>query len=176
MTVVYACRVKARESSVSSPHLRKLHSLYARALLAYAVKSEWGLDVSVYEEGRSEAGKPCLLGAPFHFNLSHSRNYAVCALSDMPVGVDIEHIRRIDPRVQRRLLGQTFSTPFEQVAAWTRYESYGKMVGCGIPYPTGSEISCYYRLYTSLADYLVSVCSPIDSFGETIRFCEIDLT
>jgi 4'-phosphopantetheinyl transferase len=35
-------------------------------------------------------GKPMLENQTIHFNLSHSGGYVVCAVSDSPIGVDIE--------------------------------------------------------------------------------------
>ena len=40
-------------------------------------------------------GKPYLPGRGVFFNLSHSGSYAVCAVSDREIGVDIEHPRRM---------------------------------------------------------------------------------
>ena len=45
-------------------------------------------------------GKPVLANEPdVHFNLSHSGNLAVCAVSDHPVGVDVELLQDMDPGV-----------------------------------------------------------------------------
>lgn len=41
-------------------------------------------------------GKPYIKARPdVHFNISHSHNSVVCIFSDSPVGIDIEHCRRI---------------------------------------------------------------------------------
>jgi 4'-phosphopantetheinyl transferase len=45
----------------------------------------------------NEFGKTFLQGYPdFHFNISHSGNWAVCVISAKEVGVDIEKIKPID--------------------------------------------------------------------------------
>ena len=65
----------------------------AYELLARVVKLVWGMD-SLPEIVRAEGGKPYFGDCPQrHFNLSHSGEFALCALSDAPVGVDIEVVR-----------------------------------------------------------------------------------
>ena len=160
MTIVYVHKVDSRESKGALA--RRLHSHYARKLLAYAAKMEYGVDIACYPEKRSHMGKPYLEGAPFHFNLSHSGDYVVCALSDCEVGVDIEKIVPISLKVMRRFFGRSILSPKEQMRLWTRYESYGKMAGIGIPYPAGSEKPCFYREFDDIDRYYLTVCSPKD--------------
>ena len=65
----------------------------ARELLTRAVQKAWGLD-ALPEVTRLPGGKPVFADHPnFYFNLSHSGTLALCALSDCPVGADIEVIR-----------------------------------------------------------------------------------
>lgn len=52
---------------------------------------------------RSEAGKPYVSGNPCYFSLSHSGELVVCAVSDKPVGVDVERIRTIDQAVATKI-------------------------------------------------------------------------
>jgi 4'-phosphopantetheinyl transferase len=40
-------------------------------------------------------GKPTLADSPLHFNVAHSGDWAVIAISDHPVGVDLEWIREV---------------------------------------------------------------------------------
>ena len=170
MTVVYVKRVPAEVKSLRLK--RKNHSQAARELLAFALDVEYGLKLSELTEKREEKGKPYLEGVSVHYNLSHSGDYAVCALSDRRVGVDVEKITPISVKVMRRFFGKTVFSPREQMRLWTRYESYGKMMGHGIPYPVGSEIDCYYREYTSLEHYFITVCSESDEFADELILAE----
>jgi 4'-phosphopantetheinyl transferase len=84
-------------------------------------------------------GKPTLPGATFHFNLSHSGQGAILAVSrDYEVGVDLEWVR---PRDSFRDLAQRYFTPVEVdaitdlrafYAIWTRKEAFLKALGLGL--------------------------------------------
>ncbi|MBR2986805.1 MAG: hypothetical protein IKC63_02170 [Clostridia bacterium] len=173
MTVVYAKRLNLPQSLILRPS-RAFLSHAARQLLRYAAKMEYGVDIENYVEKRTPSGKPYLDGAPFCFNLSHSGDYAVCALSQTAVGVDIEKIVPISLKVIRRFFGLSVLSPVEQMRLWTRYESYGKMAGCGIPYPKGSEKPCFYKEYRAIDRYMITVASEIDSFCDHIILVDDD--
>lgn len=65
----------------------------ARPLLERAAALCWGWDV-LPPVGRSPRGKPFFPGREdCFFSLSHSGGIALCALSDGPVGVDVELVR-----------------------------------------------------------------------------------
>ena len=72
----------------------------------------------VYEV--SELGKPTFVEhADLHFSLAHSAGMAVGALSDAPIGVDVEN-----------LVG--FPYDIAEPYNWTEMESVGKLIGCGV--------------------------------------------
>ncbi len=92
-------------------------------------------------------GKPKIEGYPLQFNLSHSHDRAVYAISGAtPVGIDIE---RIQPIAAAELVDRFFSTteraifhklpPSMQQAAffhaWTQKEAYLKAYGTGLSTP-----------------------------------------
>ena len=69
------------------------HRDQARQLLAWSVRRHWGL-APLPELTLWERGKPYFSHLPRRqFNLSHSGTLALCALSDRPVGVDIQVVR-----------------------------------------------------------------------------------
>lgn len=87
-------------------------------------------------------GKPQVTNAEgVHFNLSHTGKFAVCAVSDVPVGVDVEEIASSAGMIG---IANKFFTVFERSAIalspspeeafcrlWTLRESYVKMLGTG---------------------------------------------
>jgi 4'-phosphopantetheinyl transferase len=94
-------------------------------------------------------GKPALADAdsPLFFNLSHSREVALVAVTDRDeIGVDVEHVRDM---ASRDALAERFFHPNEVAAlralspelradgffnAWTRKEAFLKATGKGISY------------------------------------------
>ena len=108
-----------------------------------------------------EKGKPYLRDYPFYFNLSHSGDYVICAVSDREVGADIQRCSMEKGERLERIARRFFSP--EELAAlaccreqaeraqlfyrlWTRKEAYGKLTGRGIGaaldknfLPSGSE-------------------------------------
>lgn len=115
----------------------------ASALLARGAVEAWGLH-KLPAVVKLAAGKPVFRGEPeLHFNLSHSGSFALCALSDHPVGVDIEALR---PR--REGLAESILSPEELtwyhtqgsttqalLTLWTRKEALCKYRGTGLTFP-----------------------------------------
>jgi len=166
MTTVYVTKLSWK-SEIEQRFPRKVYSEAARRLLREAVKLEYALDISAYDEKKRENGKPYLEGAPFCFNLSHSGEYVACALSECEVGVDIEKVRHVSEGVMRRFVGKCTESDEENTRLWTRYEAIGKFLGTGIPY---GEISDAYFIkeYFNLDGYALTVCAEKDEFAERI--------
>ncbi len=90
-------------------------------------------------------GKPHLKGYPdIHFNISHSRQTAVCAVSSDVIGADVEEIREYFPPVLRKVFTEEERTFFERMSVsedaaqewffrfWTLKESRIKFAGMGL--------------------------------------------
>ena len=116
----------------------------ARQLLAWSVRRHWGL-APLPELTLWERGKPYFSHLPRRqFNLSHSGTLALCALSDRPVGVDIQVVRpawrdslmdRSCTPGERAWLRSRQDRPEEFAALWAAKECLGKQSGGGLPYP-----------------------------------------
>lgn len=91
---------------------------------------------------RGEFGKPFLEGDPVHFNLSDTKDAVLVALSQDPIGADIETMNR---RTDHRRVADHFFTPPEVASIaeapdgkrrflqlWTRKEAVLKACGVGI--------------------------------------------
>ncbi len=94
------------------------------------------------ELAKTVLGKPYLKDWPrIQFNLSHSGAYGVCAVSDAPVGVDVEMIRPLRQDVAKRFFTKveqgylSAQPPEEFFRLWTRKESFTKAVGKGLTLP-----------------------------------------
>ena len=100
-----------------------------------------GLDPNL-TVARLPGGKPFLPDAPdFHVNLSHSGSWAVCAVSHVPLGVDIQLARPVRPAVAERFPPPERAwlaslPPTERERAffdlWVLKESYWKATGLGL--------------------------------------------
>ncbi len=124
-------------------------------------------------------GKPYLQGDPFYFNLSHSGNYVICAVSTREIGADIQ---QHGAGGMERLAQRFFSA--DEVSAlqacgeerealfyrlWTRKEAYGKLTGRGIAgalevnlLPGTEEIpegrKLVWREYGEIKGYSMAIC------------------
>ena len=120
------------------------HRAQAQALLERAVQLHWGLE-PLPDQARGERGKPYFSQMPrYQFNLSHSSPFALCALSERPVGVDIQVVRptwsaklvdRTCTPEERAWLAGLGDRPEDFAALWACKESIGKESGYGLPYP-----------------------------------------
>lgn len=156
MTVVYGGVCPAGEEKA-----------LAWRLLALAAEREYGLTPLPRVE-RLPGGKPWFPDDPgLHFNLSHSRGAAVCALSRRPVGVDVE-LRRQPPR---RLSAGMEPAAFWRL--WTGREATVKREGRGLAAllsaPTPDPL-CRWR-EDLLPGYTAAVCP---SREEEIRWIRVE--
>lgn len=124
----------------------RLQSLGAELLLRYGLKRA-GLSPmpGIFETGRY--GKPYLPGNELFFNLSHSADWVLCAVSESEIGCDIERIRDIPLRAARRFAEEEYgdirnSGEEEKLVKffryWTLKESFLKATGRGMSLPLGS--------------------------------------
>ena len=101
-----------------------------------------------------EMGKPYLKNVPLYFNLSHSGDFVLCAVSRQEIGADIQLIGRSEVM---RTAGRFFSDgelatlqacPGEAERTelfyrlWTKKEAYGKLTGRGIAEVISENMLC----------------------------------
>ena len=101
-------------------------ALFAYGLLALVLERHFGQNPQ--EIVYTDTGRPHLPGFPLHLSLSHAKTHALCAVSDMPVGCDIETHRPISAHTIRRVLADT-EEEADFFAYWTLKESYFKLKG-----------------------------------------------
>ena len=159
-------------------------SLGAGLLAAYALRQAGASDLTTV---LLENGKPVLRAHPeIHFNLSHSGSLAVCAVSDCPVGVDVETIRVCRQRVAERCfqpkeLAWLDSAPDRDLAfvrLWTRKESFLKRTGEGLSVslrsfsvlPDDESAAGIAWAERQVTQHWISVCT---ADGQTVSFRQI---
>ena len=121
------------------------------------------------------SGKPSLEGRPdIHFSLSHCRLAVACAVSDHPVGIDIETLDQYDEEVTRHVMNdsevyQILNSPHPAIAftrLWTMKESYYKLTGndAAGDIPHLLDHAPHYRFNTVITPrFVYTVCSPSQS-------------
>lgn len=153
---------------------KRLQSLGAGLLLKRVFHRH---GVSLDTLGVEVTGKPIADG--ICFNLSHSANCVICAVSESHVGCDIEQIKEAPRQVGERAFSQKENECLRQFSGdsynrefyrlWTRKESFLKMKGSGIRVPlrTLEMTNCYFKEY-EIPGYQVTVCAEENEFAEII--------
>lgn len=109
---------------------RRREPLCAYALLLEILERRLGWRTFPAME-TAAAGKPFFLGFPqVHFSLSHTAGLVAAAVDDCPLGIDVEKLGPVPPRLGRRLTGWTTEEDFFRL--WVRREARAKRTGRGI--------------------------------------------
>lgn len=106
-------------------------------ILADVLKNDYKIE-ECPEILRDEFGKPYLKDCELHFNVSHSGEYLVIAISEKPVGIDIQEPKNIRDGMYRKvvqpeecvLIGEDRQEDFLRL--WTLKESFVKAEGKGL--------------------------------------------
>jgi 4'-phosphopantetheinyl transferase len=115
--------------------------LIGEILAKAAIKKNFGIDIAKQNFTYTEYGKPYLLNyTDVHFNISHSGEYVACAVSNKPVGVDIQKIGEYNPGITERICNEIELEQIEKSSdkaseftkLWTKKEAILKMYGTGI--------------------------------------------
>lgn len=169
--------------SANSPGI--LQAAFAYSLLAYGVFDHFHtapLPAISFEQG----GKPYFSEIfDMHFSISHTKTHVLCALDSAPIGVDVETMRAIDPKIYRRVLADD-ENPRNFFSYWSLKESLIKLLGKK-PAPFAAirfriynnmatscmdGINC--ALYTDIPGCAAAVCSYSPIEARSIEFVPLD--
>lgn len=174
-------------------------SVGAGTLLRFALANE---GIYNFETEYRENGKPYIKGTNgLYFNVSHSHEVVMCAVSGCEVGCDVEKIRKCEPSMAKRFFSdseyrQIMKCETEKDRAdafcriWTLKESFIKATGFGMKLKLDSfsiDISdeipkvfhavnskeYFFREFNFDDDYRYAVCSESPCFGDAC-FVELD--
>ncbi len=141
-------------------------------------------------------GKPEADG--MFFNLSHSGEWAVCAISNASVGCDVEEIAQVREGIAERFFTEKevqylncfdgAQKQHEFFRLWTLKESYMKMTGEGMSLGLnrfefdlegqpkvrrdGKVCGCYIKEY-ELPGYKLAVCAEDERFVQAVQYVDI---
>ena len=128
----------------------------------------------------NEYGKPSLADESWHFSLSHSGDYVILAVSDTPVGADIEGTTKGTIKIARKAFPKKWVLELEKLDSvsspdfqkefsryWTLYEASVKLMGCGFAKKVSDEdiLQIASMAYTTEQDhYIISIVAnqPFD--------------
>ncbi len=135
-----------------------------------------------------EKGKPSA-NVPFHFNVSHSTDWVLCAIADTPIGVDIEQIKPFRAGLVARYFTEAEAdyvwggspmpdgsvtdpdTCARFYRVWTAKEAYVKMTGTGIS--TDLSAVCYDPIAQTVCG--IKLITPNAPEGYVISILKSDL-
>jgi 4'-phosphopantetheinyl transferase len=180
-----------------------LRALLGDLLVRHLISQQTGLPNWRLQFGRNEYGKPFLLNdVSIAYNISHSGEWVVGALATAAVGVDVEKVAPVAPRLAQRIF-----TPEEYQALitkngperrqyfyslWTLKESLIKAVGKGLAIALDSftirigrdgqitvdpEPECgryFFKQYDWGKAYRLAVCAATNAFGDTVKIITLD--
>ncbi len=155
-------------------------------ILADVLKRDYKIE-EMPEILRDDMGKPYFKDFPLHFNVSHSGEYLAIAVSDSPIGVDIQEPKNIKDGMYRKvvqpeeaeLINEDRQNDFLRL--WTLKESFVKAEGRGLrislkDYYFKKENGRYFVNYngqkmpwafnieeTLIEGYFISVCGMEES-------------
>jgi len=148
-------------------------------------------------------GKPVFPeSGDLHFNISHSGQWAVCALASVPVGVDVERLRKVNAGLAERFFSpeevatlRDFPADMQAekfIQLWTLKESFLKAIGRGLTrnlnsfsirrqqgemFSISGDDSAHefnLRLYNLAADHMLAACAATSDFNERVEIITVD--
>ena len=135
----YAMADEARRKKADSCRNEedRLCSIAGDYLARLAISEHCGVPMESIRFARTEDGKPYALDLDVHFNISHSGSLAVCAVSDKPVGIDVQIMRPLKANLTRKVctpdecayVGEDLERFYR---VWCSKEAYFKWLGTGI--------------------------------------------
>lgn len=155
-------------TSIKSPK-RMCDYVMGRYALKKACEYE-GISIDDEKIIKDEKGKPYFKSKKKHFNISHSNNICAVALSEEPIGVDVQNVRDFDERFvekhfsenEKKIIKNTKSKYFKNMRCtefWTCKESLLKCVGVGLSVDLSkidvSKVNCLFQNVQYLVEAFV---------------------
>jgi len=150
--------------------LKQKASAMAYLLLRIALFKDFGIDEAVIFKF-ADNGKPLLNDfSHLYFNLSHSKDAAACAVSEVEVGVDVQIIKPITDKLAKRVLTPHEYASFKEspdpedyfFRIWVIKESFIKKTGHGLAAELRAIEADEIKNITIFKnkDYYYSLCGP----------------
>ena len=116
-----------------------------------------GKDYSKYYNVRKdENGKPYLVDSNKYISISHTDKFTLVITSNTPIGIDVERIRTIDPKL-KKLLNISTNNKYLFFKEWTRREAYIKKENLKLKDIINLKTKGRFRTIF-LYPYVISIC------------------
>ncbi|MCL1936225.1 MAG: 4'-phosphopantetheinyl transferase superfamily protein [Defluviitaleaceae bacterium] len=165
-------------------------TLYGDLMIRYLVCKNFNILNKHIKYRYNEFGKPYILNCSkndsiFEFNISHSGQWVVCAISKFEVGIDIEKIVPIDLNVALDFFSKSEYTKLMSVSEniklnyfysiWTLKESYIKFLGKGLSVLLDSFSVCVEKDFVIdfYKEYKLAIYTENDEFPKKIEILKI---
>lgn len=140
----------------------------AYQLLKHGLREAYGISENPIFE-YNEHGKPSIVGHPdIFFNFGHCKEAVVCAVSDQPIGVDVESFREYKEGLVHYTMNDEEVYEIESaeqpemafIRLWTMKEATMKLIGTGISNDMKTVIDTQRYQYTTVEKdrYVYTVC------------------
>ena len=176
-----------------------LRMLMGERLIRDIVTRELGIEGAAVRIETNSYGKPFLVGYPsFHFNVSHSGQWVVCAVGDRPVGIDVERMGEVDHQTaayffsveeQRDLSAKPAANQRSRFYhLWTLKESFLKCTGKGFSIDPVSftikieddvvhlrtssgaiDVRYFFKIFDLDRGYALAGCSEGEDFTDDVK-------
>ena len=140
----------------------------AYQLLKQGLRDEYGItDNPIFEY--NEHGKPSIVGHPeIYFNFSHCKEAVACAISNNPIGIDVESIRELKDSLVNYTMNSDEISEINSsddpasafIRLWTMKEATMKLTGTGISNDMKAVVDTTKYKYTTVdrQRYIYTVC------------------
>lgn len=171
--------------------------LIGDVLIRTVIRNKFGIQDLDITFASDRYGKPYTPGIPsFHFNISHSGHWVVCAVDCSPLGIDIEQVTPISFEIAHRFFTKEEyrnlmkSDEQERLSyfydLWTIKESFVKQMGTGLSVPLdvisvnidvnrqisllweNENVPCFFKQFDVGPDYKMTVCSATGVFSDHV--------
>lgn len=149
----------------------KKRSICAEMLAKRGIAKRFGIEPCYVILDTLENGKPYCKNLSVYLSLSHSGEYAVCALGDRPIGIDIQKIvphnektaKKVCSENELEIIEKSIDKSAEFIKIWTQKEAVMKMTGLGIGAVGIKSCLDGKKIETvRFSDYFISICEKAD--------------
>ena len=162
LRLAYAQLTPARKAHIDRfrREADRTRSLAGEILVKKLLREHYGIEDGILD--RKENGQPYLQNSDLYVSISHCDQMVACAVSETPVGIDIEKIRPIDEKLCLRVcteqeLAYVRDSQERFFEIWTGKEAYFKKCGTGITDLKSVNVPDLQRQLHQAGEYLIQI-------------------